>query len=195
MISLSKILNKLYLTKFSFYLLLVLVLISFSITFYLMLPNNNLVKNPIQLQYFLLADIFFVILLLALIIRQLILIIIYRRNQKDDSKLYIKFVNLFTAMAVGPTIGLVVITSLFFNLEFRTWYGGAVRDVVVNSNIVARDYENEIQAEIISDTQLIMREIIKVSRNNEVNINSINQGLSEFINLRTISNIYLFNRY
>ena len=194
MISLTKILNKLYLTKFSFYLLLSLILISFSITFYLMLPNNNLVKNPLQLQYFLLADVFFVILLLALIIRQLILIVIYRRNKKDESKLYIKFVNLFAAMAVGPTIGLVIITSLFFNLEFRTWYGGAVREAVVNSNIVARDYENEIQAEIISDTQLIMREIVKVSRNNEVNINSINQGLSEFINLRTISNIYIFNR-
>ena len=194
MISLTKILNKLYLTKFSFYLLLALILISFSITFYLMLPNNNLVKNPLQLQYFLLADVFFVILLLALIIRQLILIVIYRRNKKDESKLYIKFVNLFAAMAVGPTIGLVIITSLFFNLEFRTWYGGAVREAVVNSNIVARDYENEIQAEIISDTQLIMREIVKVSRNNEVNINSINQGLSEFINLRTISNIYIFNR-
>ncbi len=194
MFSLNKILNRLYLTKFSFYLLLALILISFSITFYLMLPNNNLVKNPLQLQYFLLADVFFVILLLALIIRQLILVIIYRKNQKDESKLYIKFVNLFTAMAVGPAIGLVVITSLFFNLEFRTWYGGAVKDVVVNSNIVARDYENEIQAEIISDTQLIMREIVKVSRNNEVNINSINQGLSEFINLRTISNIYLFNK-
>ena len=88
MISLNKILNRLYLTKFSFYLLLGLILISFSITFYLMLPNNNLVKNPLQLQYFLLADVFFVILLLALIIRQLILIIIYRRNQKDESKLY-----------------------------------------------------------------------------------------------------------
>ena len=194
MISLTKILNKLYLTKFSFYILLILILISFSITFFLMLPNNNLVKNPLQLQYFLLADVFFVILLLALIIRQLVLIIIYRRNKKDESKLYIKFVNLFAAMAVGPTIGLVIITSLFFNLEFRTWYGGAVREAVVNSNIVARNYENEIQAEIISDTQLIMREIVKVSRNNEVNISSINQGLSEFINLRTISNIYLFNR-
>ena len=159
-----------------------------------MLPNNNLVKNPLQLQYFLLADVFLVILLLALILRQVILIFIYRRNKNDESKLYIKFVNLFAAMAVGPAIGLVIITSLFFNLEFRTWYGGAVREVVVNSNIVARDYENEIQAEIISDTQLITREIFKVSKNNEVNINSINQGLSEFINLRTISNIYLFNK-
>ena len=194
MINLTKILNKLYLTKFSFYLLLILIILSFSITFYLMLPNNSLVKNPLQLQYFLLADVFFVILLLALIIRQLILIIIYRKNKKDESKLYIKFVNLFAAMAVGPAIGLVIITSLFFNLELRTWYGGAVREAVVNSNIVARDYENEIQAELISDTQLIMREIVKVSKNNEVNINSINQGLNEFINLRTISNIYIFNR-
>ena len=153
-------------------ILLILIIVSFSITFYLMLPNNNLVKNPLQLQYFLLADVFFVILLLALIIRQLILIIIYRRNKKDESKLYIKFVNLFAAMAVGPTIGLVVITSLFFNLEFRTWYGGAVRDVVVNSNIVARDYENEIQAEIISDTQLIIREIVKV-------FNDVKRGLTK----------------
>ena len=71
-------------------------------------------------------------------------------------------------MALGPAIGLVVITSLFFNLELRTWYGGAVREAVVNSNIVARDYENEIHSELISDTQLITREIIKVSRNNEV---------------------------
>ena len=50
MISFTKILNKLYLTKLSFYLLLALILISFSITLYLMLPNNNLVKNPLQLQ-------------------------------------------------------------------------------------------------------------------------------------------------
>ena len=65
MFSLTKILNRLYLTKFSFYLLLALILISFSITFYLMLPNNNLVKNPLQLQYFLLADVLFVVLCLA----------------------------------------------------------------------------------------------------------------------------------
>ena len=38
-----------------------------------------------------------------------------------------------------------------------------------------------------------MREIFKVSKNNEVQIDSINKALSEFINLRTISNIYIFN--
>ena len=193
MFNLSKILKSFYLTKFSFYFLIFLVLLSFSITFYLLLPNSTLVKDPQNLQFFLLADVIFVILLLSIIIRQVLLIIIYRKKNTNESRLYTKFVNLFTAMALGPAIGLVVITSLFFNLELRTWYGGAVREAVVNSNIVAKDYENEIQAELISDTQLIMREILKVSKNNEVQIDSINYALSEFINLRTISNIYIFN--
>ena len=193
MFSLSKILKSFYLTKLSFYFLIFLVLLSFSITFYLMLPNSLLVKDPKNLQIFLLVDVILVILLLSIIIRQILLILIYRKKNSNESRLYIKFVNLFTAMALGPAIGLVVITSLFFNLELRTWYGGAVREAVVNSNIVAKDYENEIQAELISDTQLIMREILKSSKNNEVQIDSINRALSEFINLRTISNIYIFN--
>ena len=193
MFNLSKFLKTIHLTKFSFYFLIFLILVSFSITFYLMLPNNDLVKDPQRLQYFLLVDVVFVILLISIIIRQIILTIIRRRKSIDESKLYIKFVNLFAAMALGPAIGLVIITSLFFNLELRTWYGDAVRDAVVNSNIVARNYENEIQAELISDTQLIMREILQSSENNEVNTNNIRKALSEFINLRTISSIYIFN--
>ena len=157
-----------------------------------MLPNNNLVKDPERLQYFLLADVIFVILLISIIIRQIVLILVRRKKSYDESRLYIKFVNLFAAMALGPAIGLVIITSLFFNLELRTWYGDAVRDAVVNSNIVAKNYENEIQAELISDTQLITREILQSSKDNEVNISNIQKVLSEFINLRTISSIYIF---
>ena len=194
MINLSKFLRSIHITKFSFYLLILLIILSFSITFYLLLPNNQLVKDPQNLQFLLLADVIFVLVLLSMIIRQILLVFIYRKKNIGESRLFIKFVNLFTAMALGPAIGVVIITSLFFNLELQTWYGGAVRDAVVSSNIVARDYENEIHLELISDIQLITREIIKVSRNNEVQRNAIERTLQEFINIRTISNIYLFNR-
>jgi len=194
MINLSKFLKSIHITKFSFYLLILLIILSFSITFYLLLPNNQLVKDPQNLQFLLLADVIFVLVLLSMIIRQILLVFIYKKKNIGEPRLYIKFVNLFTAMALGPAIGVVIITSLFFNLELQTWYGGAVRDAVVSSNIVARDYENEIHSELISDTQLITREIIKVSRNNEVQRNAIERALQEFINIRTISNIYLFNR-
>ena len=190
----SQFIKFLYLSKLSFYILLGLIVLSFTITFYLLIPNNQLVKDPINLQYILIGDVILVLFLLSIIIRQILLIIIYRKKNFDDSRLYIKFINLFTGMALGPAIGIFIITSLFFNLELQTWYGGAVKNAVINSNIVAQDYENEIQAEIISDTQLIVREILKTSKNNQVQINSIERSLNEFINLRTISNIYLFNK-
>ena len=190
----NQLIKTIHLSKLSFYLLIVLIILSFSITFYLLLPNNQLVKDPINLQYLLIIDVVFVIILLSIIIRQILLIFIYKRKKYDDSKLYIKFINLFTGLTVGPSIGIFIITSLFFNLEFRAWYSGAVKEAVINSNIVAQDYEKEIQDEIISDTQLILREIYKTSKNNEIQVNSIEQVLNEFINLRTISNIYIFNR-
>lgn len=190
----SQLIKTLHLTKLSFYALVSLIFISFSTTFYLLLPNNELVKDPMNLQIILLADVIMVLILLSIIIRQILLIFIYRKKNFEESRLYIKFINLFTAMALGPAIGVFILTSLFFNLELRTWYSGAVKKVIINSNIVARDYENEIQDRIISDTQLILREIYKTSKNNEIQINSIEKALNEFINLRTISNIYIFNR-
>ena len=73
----SNILRNLYISKLSFYLLIILIFFSFSITFYLLLPNNEFVKDPINLQYLLLADVIFVLILLSMIIRQILLIFIY----------------------------------------------------------------------------------------------------------------------
>ena len=194
MTNLSILLRKIYISKYLFYLLVVLIILSFSITFYLLLPNNELVKDPQTLQYLLLADVILVLILASIILRQILLIFIYRKKNIDESRLYIKFINLFTAMALGPAIGMLVITSFFYSVELSTLYGSAFRGAVINSNIVARDYQNEIQSQLVSDTQLIMREIIKVSSNNKVESKSIEGALREFINVRTISNIYLFNR-
>ena len=52
----KQILKTINISRYSFYLLIILVVLSFSITFYLLIPNNNLVKDPQNLQYFLIAD-------------------------------------------------------------------------------------------------------------------------------------------
>ena len=144
---LSQFLKSLHISKFLFYLLVVLILVSFSITFYLLLPNNQLVKDPINLQYLLLSDIIFVLILLSIIIRQILLIFIYKKNNYDESRLYIKFINLIYSYGFRPSNwNMVILTSLFFNLELKymvRW--SSKRRCNVNSNIVARDYENEIQ--------------------------------------------------
>tara|TARA_Y100000590_G_scaffold433151_1_gene549886 strand:- start:3955 stop:6102 length:2148 start_codon:yes stop_codon:yes gene_type:complete len=192
---LRQILKSLHISHFSFYAFIFLIIASFSITFYLLILLSDELTDvdPKQLLYFLTLDVILVIILVGLLIRQIILFFIYRKKNYEESRLYIKFVNLFTAMALGPAIGVVIITGLFYNLEFRTWFSKAVKEAVVNSNIVARDYENEIQAELLSDLQLISREIIKVAKNDEVKKNVMEQALKEFISIRTISNIYLFD--
>jgi len=191
----KQFLKSIYITQFLFYSLIGLIIASFSITFYLLLLLSDELTDldTKKLLLFLSIDVILVIFLIGLFIRQVILVVIYRKKNLEESQLYIKFVNLFTAMALGPAIGVVVLTSLFYNLEFRTWFSKSVKDAVVNSNIVARDYENEIQAELLSDLQLISREIIKVAQNNEVKKNLMEQALKEFISIRTISNIYLFD--
>ena len=92
--NLSKFLKTIHITNFSFYLLVILIILSFSITFYLLLPNNQLVKDPVNLQYLLLADVVLVLLLLSIIIRQIVLIFIYRKHNYDESRLYVKFINM-----------------------------------------------------------------------------------------------------
>ena len=77
---LTKLLNVVHISKFSFYFLIILIITSFSITFYLLLPNNQLVKDPQNLQFVLLVDVIFVIILLSIIIRQILLIFIYRKK-------------------------------------------------------------------------------------------------------------------
>ena len=100
--NLSKFLKSIYITKFSFYLLIILIILSFSITFYLLLPNNQLVKDPINLQYFLLVDVILVLFLLSIIIRQIVLIFIYRKNNYDESRLYVKFF-IFSSLKLSKT--------------------------------------------------------------------------------------------
>ena len=56
---LTKLLNVVHISKFSFYFLIILIITSFSITFYLLLPNNQLVKDPQNLQFLLLVDVIF----------------------------------------------------------------------------------------------------------------------------------------
>ena len=78
---LSKFLKSIYISKISFYVFIILILLSFSITFYLLLPDNELIKNPKNLQYWLLADVIFVLILTSMIIRQILLVIIYRKKK------------------------------------------------------------------------------------------------------------------
>ena len=69
-----------------------------------MLPNSTLVKDPRNLQIFLLIDVIIVILLLSIIIRQVLLIFIYRKKNNTETRLYKKFVCIFKVVKTLTTV-------------------------------------------------------------------------------------------
>ena len=69
MINLSKFLRSIHITKFSFYLLILLIILSFSITFYLLILLSDELSNldPKKLLFFLSIDVILVIILIGLL--------------------------------------------------------------------------------------------------------------------------------
>ena len=99
--SFKQFLKSIYITQISFYALIGLIFASFSITFYLLviLSDELTTLDPNKLLFFLSIDVVLLIILIGLFIRQIVLFFIYRKKNFEESKLYIKFVNLFAAMA------------------------------------------------------------------------------------------------
>ena len=81
------------LINYSLYIFIFFTLFSFVITFILLLPGNELVKNKLNLLLLLSLDTVLVIILIGISIRQIVLIFINKRKNVSTSKLYIKFIN------------------------------------------------------------------------------------------------------
>ena len=113
----------------SLYFFVILILTSFTLTYILLIPGSNLVKDNSNIIRLLILDIVLVITLISLVIRQIVLIFIRRKKNLNVSKLYIKFINLFIILTLVPTIGVVIVSGLFYNLEIKTWFGPAVKQL------------------------------------------------------------------
>jgi len=79
----------------SLYFFVILILTSFTLTYILLIPGSNLVKDNSNIIRLLILDIVLVITLISLVIRQIVLIFIRRKKNLNVSKLYIKFNQIF----------------------------------------------------------------------------------------------------
>ena len=84
----KQLLKSIYITQFSFYALIGLIISCFSITFYLLvLLSDELINlDPKKLLYFLSVDVILVIILAGLIIRQIILFFVHRKKNIEISR-------------------------------------------------------------------------------------------------------------
>ena len=92
-----------------------------------------------------------------------------------------------------PTIGVIIITALFFNLEIRTWYGEAVKSTILNSNKVAGEYLKLKYENLEVDIESISREIFNTGINKKITERDIEKIIVEYQKINRYEDIFIFN--
>jgi len=90
-------------------------------------------------------DLALLLVLMALVARRLARLWVERRAGGAGSRLHLRFIGLFSALAVTPAILVAVFSALFFNLGVEAWFGERVRTALAESRQVARAYLAEHQ--------------------------------------------------
>ncbi len=104
-------------------------------------------------------DLFLLFSLLIVIIRRLSALWREHKQGLAGSKLHIKLVLLFSAIAVTPAILVAVFSALFFNFGVKAWFSEPVKDAIEEARSVAQAYLEENQSTIRHDAAMIVAEM------------------------------------
>lgn len=123
-------------------------------------------------------DLVLLTILGAIVARQLVRLWMARRHGGAGSRLHLRFVGLFSALAVAPAILVAVFSALFFNIGVQAWFGERVSTAVQESQAVAVAYLKEHQ-------QVIAGQVLAVAgdlNRNWPQLLSTPQALERYLN-------------
>jgi two-component system, NtrC family, nitrogen regulation sensor histidine kinase NtrY len=99
----------------------------------------------------LLADFLYALVVAAFVGRGVAEMIAARRRRSAGSKLHMRLVRFFTAIALIPTILVAVFATITLNYGLEGWFSDRVNNVVVNSMEAAEAYEEEHRVTLQTD--------------------------------------------
>jgi two-component system nitrogen regulation sensor histidine kinase NtrY len=149
--------------------------------------------NPRFVLVLLVIDLILLLSLGAVIARQLVRLWVERRSGSAGSRLHLRFVALFSLVAVAPAIITAVFSAAFFHLGIQSWFSDSVRTVVRESLAVAEAYVAEhretIRADILAMANDLSREAPQFARNQTL----FNRVLQTQAALRSLSEATVFD--
>jgi two-component system nitrogen regulation sensor histidine kinase NtrY len=101
----------------------------------------------------LLADFVYAVIVAAFVAHRIALMVAERRRRSAGSKLHMRLVRFFTAIAILPTILVAIFATVTLNYGFEGWFSDRVRDVVANSLAAAEAYEAEHRVTLENDAR------------------------------------------
>lgn len=130
-----------------------------------------LTPNPRVVLILLIIDLVLALSLGALIARHLVRLWVARRAGSAGSRLHIRFVAMFSLVAVTPAIIVALFSAVFFYLGMQSWFSDRVRTAVGESLAVAEAYVSEhrhiIRADILAMANDIDRMAPRLSGNQQ----------------------------
>src|SRR5690349_16761452 len=142
-------------------------------------------------------DLILLLLLGAVVARRIVQLWAERRRGSAGSRLHVRLVVLFSALAAAPAIVVAVFSALFFNLGVQSWFSDRVRVALRESMAVAEAYLEEHRNTIRADI-LAMQADLNGELNNEGPTFITNQRrIDQFINaqaaVRGLPEVVLFS--
>jgi len=114
-----------------------------AIATFAILSDLEWLRGNDMLRPILLLDFVYALVVAAFVARRIAEMIAERRRQSAGSRLHMRLVRFFTAIALIPTVLVAVFATITLNYGLEGWFSDRVRNVVVNSMDAAEAYQQE----------------------------------------------------
>ncbi|HXQ51975.1 MAG TPA: PAS domain-containing sensor histidine kinase [Stellaceae bacterium] len=142
---------------------------------------------------FLLLNLVLVLPLFAVVAWRLVQVWTERRRGLAGSRLHVRFVLVFSLLAVIPTIIVAVFSYLLFSFGVQAWFSERVRTALTESLAVAEAYLHEHQQAIRADVSSMASDLNRDSALLSINPSRLNQIVEAQAALRSLSEALVFD--
>ncbi len=137
-----------------------------ALTFFVMGEIGRETGGDTALRLVLLADLIYLILLTGLVAARMVQIVAARRKSAAGSRLHMRLVGVFAAVALIPTVLVAVFAGLTFTIGLEGWFSNRVQSVVSSSLAAAEAYQDEHRRDLTNDAQLLADALRQAARAN-----------------------------
>ncbi|EKV26488.1 Nitrogen regulation protein NtrY [Caenispirillum salinarum AK4] len=162
-------------------------------TYVVMTDQGTSAAESNTLYLLLMADLVLLLVLTVIVVRRIVRVWLEHRSGTAGSRLHVRLVLLFSAVAVTPTVLVAIFSALFFNLGVQTWFGERVRTALDESQAVARAYMEEhrqaVAGEVLSVASDINRQWTQLARSTQ----QLERFLEAQASIRGLSEAIMFS--
>jgi two-component system, NtrC family, nitrogen regulation sensor histidine kinase NtrY len=142
---------------------------------------------------FLLLNLVLVLPLFAVVAWRLVQVWTERRRGLAGSQLHVRFVLVFSLLAVIPTIFVAIFSYLLFSFGVQAWFSERVRTALAESSAVAEAYEHEHEQTIRADVIGMASDLNRDSADLAIDPARLGQIVEAQAALRSLSEALVFD--